>query len=422
MPLPSLRRPRSAIGACTTLFLTLFASACDHSPSGPGSTPLQFSRTVSLPDAQSLLLTGPTRVEVRVIPGTLVARRVELEESKEMSRAEQVRSRVTAVTSGTDTATFTLEVGGIQIAANGSTTIRHGDRDGDMARSATTLADFVALVQADIAAGHNPTLTATRQPPSAPQAPDDGKFLAADVRLDEGNSHSVIKLNIAAANLVTNATPPPDGFLKLLGVSLELRLADGTTTLEQENPELEGVREFEGIVQSVDQTANTVTLKDGTVIRIVAGTEFDAREGNEDDHLTSLAAVHDALTAGKTVKTEGRGLVDSTSPLTFDAIRIEFEVEGQEPPPPVMMEEFRGDVASVDVAAGTFTLAGGTGVVTVTSDTRIGADGAFHTLQEVSDALAAKHTVRAAGVGTITSAGPPIAIKALFVEFETPTP
>jgi len=33
-------------------------------------------------------------------------------------------------------------------------------------------------------------------------------------------------------------------------------------------------------VQSVDQTANTVTLKDGTVIRIVAGTEFDAREGN----------------------------------------------------------------------------------------------------------------------------------------------
>ncbi len=75
MPLPSRRRPRSAIGACTTLFLTLFATACDHSPSGPGSNSIQFSRTVSLPDAQSLLQTGPTRVEVRVIPGTLVARR-----------------------------------------------------------------------------------------------------------------------------------------------------------------------------------------------------------------------------------------------------------------------------------------------------------------------------------------------------------
>jgi len=419
MLLPSLRRPRSAIGACTTLFLTLFATACDHSPSGPGSTSIQFSRTVSLPDAQSLLQIGPTRVEVRVIPGTLVARRVELEESSEMTHPEQVRSRVTAVTSGTDTATFTLELGGIQIAANGSTMIRHGDHDGDMAQSAVTLADFVALVQADIAAGHNPTLTASRPAPSAPQALDDGKFLAADVRLDEGNSHSVIKLNIAAANLVTNATPPPDGFLKLLGVSLELRLADGTTKLKQENPELEGVREFEGTVQSVDQTANTVTLKDGTVIRIVAGTEFDAREGNEDDHLTSLAAVQDALTAGKTVKTEGRGLVDSSSPVTFDAIRIEFEVEGGELPPPVMMVEFEAGVTSVDVAGSTFTLANGA-VVTVTSETRIEAEGNLLTLQAASDAIAAQHTVRAEGHATITSAGPPPTLKALDVRFETP--
>ncbi len=419
MPLPSPRRPRSAIGACTTLFLTLFAAACDHSPSGPGSNSIQFSRTVSLPDAQSLLQTGPTRVEVRVIPGTLVARRVELEESSEMTRPEQIRSRVTAVTSGTDTATFTLELGGIHIAANGSTMIRHGDRDGDMAQSAVTLADFVALVQADIAAGHNPTLTASRPAPSAPQALDDGKFLAADVRLDEGNSHSVIKLNIAAANLVTNATPPPDGFLKLLGISLELRLADGTTKLKQENPELEGVREFEGTVQSVDQTASTVTLKDGTVIRIVAGTEFDAREGNEDDHLTSLAAVQDALTAGKTVKTEGRGLVDSTSPLTFDAIRIEFEVEGGELPPPVMMVEFAAGVTSVDVAGSTFTLANGA-VVTVTSETRIEAEGNLLTLQAASDAIAAQHTVRAEGLATVTSAGPPPTLQALDVRFETP--
>src|SRR2546427_950298 len=309
---------------------------------------------------------------------------------------------------GTDTATFTLEVGGLKIAANGATTIRHGDRDGDMAQSATTLADFVALVQADIAAGHNPTLTASRQAPSAPQAPDDGKFLAADLRLDEANSHSVIKLNIAAANLVTNATPPPDGFLKLLGVSLELRLADGTTKLKQENPELEGVREFEGTVQSVDQTAKTVTLKDGTVIRIVAGTEFDAREGNEDDHLTSLAAVQDALTAGKTVKTEGRGLVDSTSPLTFDAIHIEFEVEGEELPRPVMMVEFEGLVASVDIAGSTFTVGSGA-VVTVTGETRIDPEGGgLLTLQAVSDALAAQHMVRAEGHATVTSAGPPL--------------
>src|SRR5207244_13242837 len=118
------------------------------------------------------------------------------------------------------------------------------------------------------------------------------------------------------------------------------RLRDGTTRRKRQNPDLEGVRGFEGLVQSVDQTAQTVTLKDGTVIRIVAGTEFDAREGDEDDHLASLAAVQDALTAGKTVQAEGRGLVDSANPLTIDAIRIEFEVEGEDLPPPVMMVEF----------------------------------------------------------------------------------
>jgi hypothetical protein len=417
--LPSFRRPGSVIGPSATILLTLFAAACDPSPSGPSSNPIQFSRTVSLPDAQSLLQTGPTRVEVRVIPGTLIARRVELEESREMTRPEEVRSRVTAVTTGTDTATFTLEVGGLQIAANGATTIRHGDRDGDAAQSAARLADFVALVQADIAAGHNPTLTASRQPPTTPQGPDDGGFLAADLKLNEGNSHSVIKLNIAAANLVTNPTPPPDGFLKVLGVSLELRLSDGTTKLKQENPELEGVREFEGLVQSVDLTAQTVTLKDGTIIRIVAGTEFDAREGEGDDHVTGLPAVQDALTAGKTVRAEGRGLVDSANPLTLDAIRIEFEVEGEEPPPPVMMEEFEGTVASVDIAGSTFTLASGA-VVTVTSDTRIEAEGDLHTLQAVSDALAAQHPVRAEGHATLTAAGPPPALTALDVNFETP--
>ena len=343
-------RSRLAVGSFTAVLLTVLAG-CDSGSTGPSASAIQFSRNISLPDAQSLLQSGPTRVEVQVIPGTLVARRVELEEPSDMSRPEQVRSRVTAVTAGTDMATFTLELGGIQITANASTMLRSGDDEGahddvsasnDGGGGPMTLADFVARVQADIAAGRNPTLVAFRQPPTSPQAPNDGSFLAAELKLNEGNSHSVVSLNIAAANLVTNATPPPDGFLKVLGVSLELRLSDGTTKLKHKNPELEGASEFEGIVKSVDQAAQTVTLIDGTIIRIVAGTEIDGDEGEHDDHLTTLADVQAALTAGKTVKTEGRGLVDSTNPLTIDAIRIEFEVEGEEPPPPMMMVEFAG--------------------------------------------------------------------------------
>jgi hypothetical protein len=417
--------PSSLRAFPAALALTLVVAACDSTTSGPKSTlPAQFSTQISLPDFQNSLLTGPARVEVSVMPGTLVARRVVIEEPEQLARPERVRSRVTAITAGTDTATLTLELGGLQIAVNGSTRLHPDDGDnstmmsGDGSGSSMALADFVARIQADLAAGRSPAVKATRQPPAQPQAPDDGSFLAATLQLDEGNNHSRIELNATAANLTTNPTPPPDAFLKLLGVSLELRVSDGTTKLRVETPKAEGAEEFHGVVQSVDQTAQTVTLMDGTIIRIVAGTEFEAQEGDHDDHLTSLAAVQDALTAGKTVKAEVRGLIDSTSPLTIDAIRIEFEVEGEQLPPPVMMVEFEDTVASVDVAGSTFTL-GHDEVVTVTDQTRFDPEGDLHSLQEVSDALAGHHRVGAEGHATVTSAGPPPALTALFVRFKT---
>jgi len=418
--------PSSLRAFPAALALTLVVAACDSSTSGPKSTlPAQFSTQISLPDFQNNLLTGPARVEVSVVPGTLTARRVVIEEPDQLARPERVRSRVTAITAGPDTATLTLELGGLQIAVNGSTRLRPDDGDAghqmmstDGSVSGMTLADFVARIQADLAAGRSPAVNATRQPPAQPQTPDDGSFLAATLQLNEGNNHSRIELNATAANLTTNPTPPPDAFLKLLGVSLELRVSDGTTKLRVETPEAEGAEEFHGVVQSVDQTAQTVTLMDGTIIRIVAGTEFEANEGDHDDHLTSLAAVQDALTAGKTVKAEGRGLIDGTTPLTIDAIRIEFEVEGEELPPPVMMVEFEDTVASVDVAGSTFTL-GDDAVVTVTDQTRFDPEGDLHSLQEVSDALAGNHRVRAEGHATVTAAGPPPALTALFVRFET---
>ncbi len=417
-------RSRLALLGPATVFVTFLVTACDNTSSGPRSALVQFSHDVSLPDVQSQLVTGPARVEVSVIPGTLIARRVEIEEPDQLNKPERVRSRVTAITAGTDTATLTLELGGLQIAVNKSTRLHPDDGDGgqhatmpamsDDGGSSMTLADFVARIQADLAAGGSPAVRATRKPPAQPQAPDDGSFLAATLQLDEGNNHPRIELNIAAANLTTNATPPPDAFLKVLGVSLELRLSDGTTKLRVEAQAAEGAEEFHGVVKSVDQTANTVTLMDGTIIRIVAGTDFDAREGREDDHLTSLADVQAALTAGKTVKAEGRGVVDTTNPLTIDAIQIEFEAEGEPMPPAVMMVEFQDAVASVDVAGSTFTL--GTGaVVTVTAQTKFDPVG-LKTLQAVADTLAKGARVRAEGVGTLTSAGPPLAISALVVE------
>lgn len=338
--------PSSLRALPMALALTVALVACDSTTSGPRSSlPAQFSRQVSLPDFQNQLITGPTRIEVRVIPGTLVARRVQIQVSDELARPEEVRSRVTAISATGDQGTVTLELGGLQIAFDAATRFR-GDDDGsggehavmmaDDGGGGTTLADFVARVQADLAAGRHPAVKARRAAPAVPQAPDDATFLAGELRLDEENDHARLSLNVTGANLTTNPTPPPDATLTLLGLSIELRTSDGTTTIHAENEDLEGQQEFEGLVQSVDVTGNTVTLGDGTIVRLSAGTMIEAREGDdaEDQHLGSLADVQAALTAGRTVKAEGEGLVASTMPRTIDAVEIEFEAREVAAPQP----------------------------------------------------------------------------------------
>src|SRR5207245_10887304 len=104
--MPNVLRSRPA------LFLALLLAACDQNSSGPRSAlPIQFSRQVTLPAVQSQLVTGPARVEVSVVPGTLTARRVVIEQSDQLTRPERVRSRVTAIPAGTEPATPTRASG-----------------------------------------------------------------------------------------------------------------------------------------------------------------------------------------------------------------------------------------------------------------------------------------------------------------------
>jgi hypothetical protein len=419
MPMSTRPRPSRAIGATAGLLLAVFQTGCDHAATGPrAAPPAQFSSDITLPDLQNHLGTGPARVDVRLVPGTLTARRLEIEEPEQLGRREEIRSAVTAISASGDQGTVTLALGGLQIGFTAATRFRPDD--GDESQSAMALADFVARVQAALAAGRHPEIKAFREPPPSPQAPNDPTFVASELKLDEGGDHPLLRLNVTGANLATNTMPPPDAFLDVLGLRIALDVSGGTTKLQIENQELEGVREFEGIVQAVDQTAQTVTLKDGTIVRIVAGTEIEAKDGDRDDeHLTSLADVAAALAAGKTVKAEGRGLVETESPLTLAAIRIEFEVEEAAAPPAVgAVVEFRDAVTSVDVANATFTLAGGA-VVSVTAHTVIDPEGDLVTLQGVADALAAHQAVRAEGHATVTALGPPLALAASEVKFET---
>src|SRR2546425_810334 len=322
--------PRVALGGSAALLLTLLLAGCDRSSTDPRlGTPAQFSRSISLPDLHTQLTSGPARVDVRVMPGGLIARRVEIKGADEITRPEEIRSRVTAISVSGDRGTVTLALGGLQIGFNASTTFRPDDGKGEDGGS-MALADFVARIQAELAAGGHPAVKAQRNPPTQPQAPGDAAFMSSRLKLDHEADHPVIKLNITADNLITNQTPPPDGWLKVLGLMIELRVTTDDTKLRAEMPDVEDEHEFEGFVQSVDATAGTVTLKSGTIIRIVAGTEIEGKEGEGGEHLASLADVQAALTAGKTAKAEGEGLVTVAPPLTIDAIEIEFAVEEAE--------------------------------------------------------------------------------------------
>ena len=201
---------RVAHGASAALLLTLLLAGCDQRSTDPGlGTPAQFSRAISLPDLHTQLTSGPARVDVRVMPGGLIARRIEIKGADEMKRPEEIRSRVTAISASGDHGTVTLALGGLQVGFTASTTFRPDDGKGEDGGS-MALADFVARVQAELAAGSHPAVKAQRSPPTQPQAPGDAAFTATQLKLDHEADHPVIKLNITADNLITNQTPPPD--------------------------------------------------------------------------------------------------------------------------------------------------------------------------------------------------------------------
>src|SRR5881628_1801872 len=122
---------RPQIGSLAAALVVLVATACDHASTSPGSGSIQFSRRISLPDAQSLLQTGLARVDVGLIPGTLVARRVAIETTDELARPEEVRSRINAISATADQGTVTLELGGLKVGFNSSTQFRPDDGDSD---------------------------------------------------------------------------------------------------------------------------------------------------------------------------------------------------------------------------------------------------------------------------------------------------
>lgn len=343
-----IRRIPSHVAGCAMTAALVAAAACD--PVGPATLQKDtlgapaFSRTVGIEQFQQQLDSGPARVRIVLEDTGLVARRIRVTRPDQLGRPERIESRITGISAGV----LTLALGNLTVSFDDSTRFRADDRDGfdeqedepetgdaagllrddgDGEHHTMTAADFVARVQAEIDSGRHPAVEARRAAPSAPQAPDDSHFLASSLRLVDDGDRPRIDLNVTAANLQINGSPPPNGWIQVLGLRIEILTSDSTTRLEANDEDTEGELEFRGLVQSVNTGDSTAVLDDGTVLHLVVGTEMeDADEHEGSAAPQTLADVQAALAAGKSVVAKGEGLLKAASPRTLDVIEIRFRV------------------------------------------------------------------------------------------------
>jgi len=83
-----------------------------------------------------------------------------------------------------------------------------------------------------------------------------------------------------------------------------------------------GSVEFQMGVTSVDAGAGTLTLSNGTLVRVTAATAI-----SPDGDLLTLESAAAAVTQGRPVRAEGRGTMESASPTVILASTLKIEVD-----------------------------------------------------------------------------------------------
>lgn len=191
--------------------LATAASACSNGLTLPNDnqsgTP---SGSTALTTLDSTLASGGIgRVEIKLFPGEMVAREFHVEADDD---EEQLESRVTAI--DPVQGTVTLELGGLVVSYG------DGARFRTDAESHESRANWEAAVQARLAAGGRPLVEARRNPNGASQSPDDGSFIARDLRLDDNDDDQKIEIYLDQDNVVSQG----DGsiVLRVLGLTIEV--------------------------------------------------------------------------------------------------------------------------------------------------------------------------------------------------------
>ena len=199
---------RFTIGTIAALAaVTPAASGCSSDAVGPSNGPgSQRTATFAL---DSALGTGTSRIEIHLFPGELVARETHVE-------ADDLEEKIVSGVSAIDPAqgTITLDLGGLTVSYGAGTRFRTGN-ESNAARAA-----WEAAVQTQLSGGTHPVIEARRNPPAAPQAPDDASFTAADLRLSAGAEDPKIEIYMDRDNL--ESVSGSSAVLRVLGLSIEV--------------------------------------------------------------------------------------------------------------------------------------------------------------------------------------------------------
>jgi len=302
------------LAAATAAILTTAVSltACASDAIGPSeTTTFTTTTTLSLSQFDSVLGSGPARLEVKLLAGGLEAREIEVEPD---DAEEKIVSQVAAIDPALGT--ITLELGGLVVSYGSATRFR------TPSASRVSRTEWEAQITSALSGGGQPLIEARRNPAASPQAPTDPSFTASDLRLAAGSDEPQIEIYVDSDNFETVATPPPNAVLRVLNLAIAIT---GNTELRLRSPGggvPSGTVEFEAVVTSVDVAGGTVTLAGGTVVS-VTGVAFDPL-----GDLFSLQATADAVSAGKPVRAEGRGTVTSAGPpVAINATAIKVEVD-----------------------------------------------------------------------------------------------
>ncbi|HWB40533.1 MAG TPA: hypothetical protein VG500_04700 [Gemmatimonadales bacterium] len=295
------------------LAFTPAATACSDSTSPSNSDGGAAAGSAVVTVDSALGGGGTTRIEIELFPGELVAREVHVED-------DDAEEKLVSVATAIDPAqgTVTLELGGLAVSYGAGTRFR------TETQSQESRATWEALVESEIAAGRRPLVEARRNPSAAPQAPDDASFTAADLRLESGLDEPKIEIYVDGDNLgsVSGSTA---AVLRVLGLSITV---NGRTSLGPDDDGGQGAPggsgvEFEMGVASVDAAAGTLTLSNGSLVRVTSSTTIDPA-----GDLFTLESAATAVAQGRPVRAEGRGTVESAGPpsvILASTLKVEVD-------------------------------------------------------------------------------------------------